>query len=74
MQIGKIQFLDEGKGFGFIWRKGAPDVFFEVAAVQGGPLKVGQRVMFEIDPQRTRGREEARLIRPLQAAYGFRLG
>ncbi|MGH9486797.1 MAG: cold-shock protein [Terriglobales bacterium] len=51
MEQGKVKWFNDAKGFGFITREGAPDVFVHYSALpQGGfrTLKEGQLVQFEV--------------------------
>jgi CspA family cold shock protein len=48
---GTVKWFDDAKGFGFIAREGAPDVFVHFRAINGTgrrTLTEGQRVSFEI--------------------------
>jgi superfamily II DNA/RNA helicase/cold shock CspA family protein len=63
---GTIKWFDARKGFGFIEREGADDVFVHFSAIEGDGyrrLEEGQPVEFEIGPGR-RG-EQARRVRVL---------
>ena len=51
MAQGTIKSFDREKGQGFLSVEGGKDVFFHSSAVEKGgstPLKVGQRVEFEV--------------------------
>lgn len=62
MATGTVKFFNADKGFGFISRDGADDVFVHITAIEGGtPLVEGQAVEFEIGPGR-KG-EEARNVK-----------
>ena len=55
MQVttGTVKFFNAEKGYGFISREGAPDVFVHYSAIDGKgyrSLTEGQRVEFEIVP------------------------
>jgi CspA family cold shock protein len=48
---GTVKWFDDAKGYGFIAREGAPDVFVHFRAINGTgrrTLTEGQRVSFEI--------------------------
>jgi cold shock CspA family protein len=63
---GTIKWFDARKGFGFIERDGARDVFVHFSAIEGDGyrrLEEGQQVEFEVGPGR-RG-EQARRVRVL---------
>jgi superfamily II DNA/RNA helicase/cold shock CspA family protein len=63
---GTIKWFDTRKGFGFIEREGASDVFVHFSAIEGDgyrQLEEGQQVEFEVGPGR-RG-EQARRVRVL---------
>ena len=63
---GTIKWFDARKGFGFIEREGASDVFVHFSAIEGDGyrrLEEGQQVEFEVGPGR-RG-EQARRVRLL---------
>jgi cold shock protein len=50
---GTVKFFNAEKGYGFISREGAPDVFVHYSAIDGKgyrSLTEGQRVEFEIVP------------------------
>jgi cold shock protein len=50
---GTVKFFNAEKGYGFISRDGAPDVFVHYSAIDGRgyrSLTEGQRVEFEIVP------------------------
>lgn len=51
-EIGTVKWFNEAKGYGFISREGAEDVFVHVSAVQGAgfrTLQEGQRVEFSVE-------------------------
>ncbi len=53
MTTGTVKFFNAEKGYGFISREGAPDVFVHYSAIDGKgyrSLTEGQRVEFEIVP------------------------
>jgi cold shock protein len=63
---GTVKWFNAEKGYGFIEREGAPDVFVHFSAIQGDgyrSLNEGQRVEFDVAPGR-KG-EEAQNVRPL---------
>ena len=63
---GTIKWFDSRKGFGFIEREGASDVFVHFSAIEGDGdrrLEEGQAVEFEVGPGR-KG-EQARRVRVL---------
>ena len=63
---GTIKWFDARKGFGFIEREGASDVFVHFSAIEGDGyrrLEEGQQVEFEVGPGK-RG-EQARRVRVL---------
>jgi CspA family cold shock protein len=66
---GAVKWFDAQKGFGFIERTGASDVFVHFTAIEGDGFKrleEGQQVEFEVGPGR-RG-EQARRVRVLARA------
>jgi len=63
---GTVKWFNGEKGFGFIAREGADDVFVHFSAIQGDgyrSLEEGQRVEFDVAPGR-KG-EEAQNVRPI---------
>ncbi len=51
MATGTVKFFNAEKGFGFISREGAEDVFVHYSAIQGNGYKTleeGQTVEFEV--------------------------
>jgi cold shock protein len=61
---GTVKWFNAEKGFGFIARDGADDVFVHFSAIQGEgyrTLEEGQRVEFDVGPGR-KG-EEAQNVR-----------
>jgi CspA family cold shock protein len=61
---GTVKFFNNDKGFGFISREGADDVFVHFSNIQGEgykSLEEGQRVEFDVAPGR-KG-EEAQNVR-----------
>ncbi len=66
MAIGTVKFFNAEKGYGFISREGASDVFVHFSKIQMSGYKAlqeGQRVEFDVVPGR-KG-EEADNVRPL---------
>jgi CspA family cold shock protein len=66
MAVGTVKFFNAQKGFGFIAREGASDVFVHYSQIQGSgyrSLTEGQSVEFEVGQGR-KG-EEAQNVRPL---------
>ena len=64
MTTGIVKFFNSEKGFGFISREGADDVFVHYSNIQGSgyrSLDEGQRVEFDVGPGR-KG-EEAQNVR-----------
>lgn len=45
---GTVQWFDAVRGYGFIARDGAADVFVHGSEVEGEALRPGERVRFEI--------------------------
>jgi len=51
VEQGTVKWFNESKGFGFITRENAPDVFVHFSAIQGDgfrTLKEGEQVIFEL--------------------------
>jgi CspA family cold shock protein len=49
--VGTVKWFNAEKGYGFLTREGAPDVFVHFSAIEGGgyrSLEEGQRVEFEV--------------------------
>ncbi|MEM7323940.1 MAG: cold-shock protein [Acidimicrobiales bacterium] len=66
MPTGTVKFFNAEKGFGFISREGADDVFVHFSNIVGEGYKTldeGQRVEFDVAPGR-KG-EEAKNVRAL---------
>ncbi len=62
---GKVKWFNAEKGFGFIEREGADDVFVHFSAIQGEgfkSLEEGQEVEFEI-VEGNRGPQAANVVR-----------
>jgi CspA family cold shock protein len=55
MAVGTVKFFNAEKGYGFISREGADDVFVHYSNIQGSgyrSLEAGQQVEFEVGPGR----------------------
>ena len=66
MPTGTVKFFNAEKGFGFISREGADDVFVHFSNIVGDGYKTldeGQRVEFDVAPGR-KG-EEAKNVRTI---------
>lgn len=66
MATGTVKFFNAEKGYGFISREGADDVFVHYSNIQGSgyrSLDEGQAVEFDVAPGR-KG-EEAQNVRPI---------
>jgi CspA family cold shock protein len=64
MPTGTVKFFNNEKGYGFISREGADDVFVHFSNIEGSgfrTLEAGQTVEFEVGPGR-KG-EEAHKVR-----------
>jgi len=61
MPTGTVKFFNDDKGFGFITpENGGQDVFVHVSALQqGGSLREGDKVMFEVGQDRKTGKSKA---------------
>jgi CspA family cold shock protein len=54
-ETGTVKWFNSAKGYGFISREGAEDVFVHYSAIQGSGFKnldEGQRVEFSVEPGR----------------------
>ncbi|WMM88666.1 cold-shock protein [Heyndrickxia coagulans] len=61
MEQGTVKWFNADKGFGFIERNGADDVFVHFSAIQGEGFKTldeGQKVSFDVE-QGSRGPQAA---------------
>lgn len=62
---GTVKFFNHDKGFGFITPdNGGPDVFVHISAVQGGSLRDGQNVSYELGQDRKTGKSKAENVQP----------
>jgi len=63
MDTGTVKWFNEQKGFGFIQPdNGSKDIFVHISAVERAglrPLQEGQKVSFEIVPDKRTGRSSA---------------
>ncbi|MCL6655167.1 cold-shock protein [Agrobacterium rubi] len=61
MPTGTVKFFNDDKGFGFITpENGGTDVFVHVSALQqGGSLREGDNVTFEVGQDRKTGKSKA---------------
>jgi cold shock protein len=61
MATGTVKFFNDDKGFGFITpENGGADVFVHVSALrQGGSLREGDKVSFEVGQDRKTGKSKA---------------
>jgi CspA family cold shock protein len=61
MATGAVKFFNNDKGFGFITpENGGADVFVHVSALQqGGSLREGDKVSFELGQDRKTGKSKA---------------
>ena len=59
---GTVKWFNNEKGFGFITRQSGPDVFVHISAVERAgmtTLNEGQKVNFEVLPDRRTGKSAA---------------
>ena len=70
---GTIRHYDAGKGFGFIVRYGASDVFFHVSDLVDGNIavEIGQKVKFDLEPS---PRKPGTFVAVRVQRYGFEGG
>jgi CspA family cold shock protein len=64
-EIGTVKWFSNAKGYGFIEREGADDVFVHFSAIQGEGFKTldeGERVEFSIE-QSPKGPQAADVVR-----------
>ena len=64
-QQGKVKWFNSTKGFGFISRAGAPDVFVHYSAIQSSgyrSLEEGQKVEFTVE-QGPKGLQAAKVAK-----------
>ncbi|MBI1203347.1 MAG: cold-shock protein [Rhodopseudomonas sp.] len=63
MATGTVKFFNSQKGFGFIVQDGGgPDVFVHISAVERSgmsTLNEGQKLQFDIEPDRKNGKSAA---------------
>jgi CspA family cold shock protein len=62
--VGTVKWFNGAKGYGFISREGAPDVFVHFSAIQGEGyrnLEEGQKVEFSVE-QGPKGLQAARVV------------
>lgn len=48
MPTGTVKWFNAAKHFGFIEQDGGGDIFVHISDVEGGPLREGDKVEFEI--------------------------
>ncbi|GLU29535.1 MULTISPECIES: cold-shock protein [Brucella/Ochrobactrum group] len=67
MATGTVKFFNQDKGFGFITpESGGADVFVHVTALaDGGPLREGQRVSYDVGQDRKTGKSKAENVTAL---------
>jgi CspA family cold shock protein len=67
MATGTVKFFNQDKGFGFITPdNGGPDVFVHVSALQnGGSLRDGDKVSYDVGQDRKTGKSKAENVRSL---------
>jgi cold shock protein len=68
MATGTVKFFNTTKGYGFIQLdEGGPDVFVHISAVERAGMRSlveGQKVSFEVQPDRKTGKSAATNIQP----------
>lgn len=68
MATGTVKFFNSQKGFGFIVQDGGgPDVFVHISAVERSGLQglnEGQKLSFDIEPDRRTGKSAAANLKP----------
>lgn len=63
MPTGIVKFFNNDKGFGFIAPdNGGADVFVHVSALQGGSLREGEKVSYEVGQDRKTGKTKAERV------------
>lgn len=66
MATGTVKFFNTDKGFGFITpENGGQDVFVHISAVQGGTLRDGVKVSYELGQDRKTGKSKAENVQTL---------
>lgn len=66
MATGTVKFFNQDKGFGFITPdNGGQDVFVHISAVQGGALRDGAKVSYDIGQDRKTGKSKAENVQSL---------
>jgi CspA family cold shock protein len=64
-EVGTVKWFNNSKGYGFIAREGADDVFVHYSAIQGDGFKTleeGDRVEFSVE-QSPKGLQAANVVR-----------
>lgn len=66
MATGTVKFFNTDKGFGFITPEdGGQDVFVHISAVQGGALRDGVKVSYDLGQDRKTGKSKAENVQAL---------
>lgn len=70
MPTGTVKFFNESRGYGFIQPDGGggPDVFVHISAVERSgmtTLREGQKVSFEVEPDKRSGKTAATNLKAL---------
>ncbi|CAN7678934.1 cold-shock protein [Rhizobium sp. LjRoot98] len=66
MATGTVKFFNTDKGFGFITpENGGQDVFVHISAVQGGALRDGVKVSYDLGQDRKTGKSKAENVQAL---------
>jgi cold shock protein len=65
MNQGTCKFWNSNRGYGFLERQGAPDIFVHVTGLAGGrtELTIGDEVEFNVASDRKTGKEMAAEVR-----------